>query len=499
MIIKKQKPFQRGAGALLAVSSLPSPYGIGTFGKAAYDFIDFLERSGQRYWQVLPLGPTSYGDSPYQSFSAFAGNPYFIDLDILIDEGLLKKEEVKGILWGEDETNVDYAALYEHRYTILRSAYRRSDLKNNLKYQSFLNEQKDWLHGYAFFMALKDYYEGKSWIEWPEEVRMRKAKVLGILQKELDEEIDFWCFLQYLFFSQWGKVRAYAAKKNIKIIGDMPIYVALDSADVWLHEELFQLDEELMPLRVAGVPPDMFSATGQLWGNPLYDWDRLEAEDFGWWRKRMKLAGSLYDIVRIDHFVGIAHYFSIPSEDKTADKGIWIDGPGEKLIAAFADTMKGQQIIAEDLGKVTDQVIELQQKGGYPGMKLYQMGFDSDGHNPHLPGFYNRDTIVYGGTHDNDTLAGYFSQAKEYIVLFAKEYLNVKTVKEIPAEIIRTAYASSAAAAIFQIQDYLGLGSEARMNTPSTVGGNWKWRLLKGQLTKELEDQLRKYTIIYGR
>lgn len=499
MRIKKQKPLKRGAGTLLAVSSLPSPYGIGSFSKAAYDFVDFLRKSGQRYWQVLPLGPTSFGDSPYQSFSAFAGNPYFIDLDTLIQEGLLTAEEVQHTFWGEEIDQVDYSVLNKNRFPILKKAFLRSRHRNTDEYRDFCVKHSEWLEDYTLFMSIKDSLGGVSWQKWPDELRLRESQALDDARAALSEDTQFWKFCQFYFYRQWERLKDYANRKGILIIGDMPIYVALDSADVWANHKLFQLNDSRMPTRVAGVSPDMFSETGQLWGNPLYDWDEMELSDFSWWRRRMRLYSELYDIIRIDHFIGITHYYSIPAEDDTALNGEWLYGPGEKLIAAISGEIKGTQIIAEDLGPEVPSAIRLRKKAGYPGMKLYQMAFDTDGSNENLPGYYDKDTIVYGGTHDNDTIVGFMAGQKRRVLRFAREYLGVKTNKEILWAMIRTAYASSAAAVIFQMQDYLGLDSSARMNTPSTVGSNWKWRLEDGQITDELENKLKRFSDLYGR
>lgn len=499
MSIKKQSPLERGAGTLLAVSSLPSPYGIGSFGQAALDFLDFLHRSGQKYWQVLPLGSTGYGDSPYQSFSAFAGNPYFIDLDTLISQELISTNEVQDINWGDCDAEVDYALLYKNRFTILRLAFSRSHHRDTAEYRSFCSSQAHWLDEYTLFMALKDRYDGLPWINWPEALRMRDGTATQKARQSLQEEIDFWCFCQYHFYTQWRWIKAHASGLGINIIGDIPIYVALDSSDVWANPEMFQLDDNRLPTRVAGVPPDLFSETGQLWGNPLYDWDAMEQDNFAWWRKRLSFSSEIYDTIRIDHFVGMAHYYSVPAGSDTAIGGQWQPGPGEKLISAISDEPDVGKIIAEDLGIVTPLVTQLRQRAGYPGMRLYQMAFDSDDFNLNLPGFYDRDTVVYGGTHDNETLVGFFLGHERPDLRFAREYLNVGTDEGIPPAIIRTAFASCAGVVIFQMQDYLGLDNTARMNTPSTLGGNWKWRFAQGQISPQLEETLLRYAQLYGR
>lgn len=499
MKIKKQKPMPRGAGVLMPVASLPSPYGIGTFGKDAYAFVDFLQEAGQRYWQVLPLGPTSYGDSPYQSFSAFSGNPYFIDPDSLAEEGLLTGEEPSAYDWGEDPADVDYAKIYENRFKLLRSAFARSDHRKTPAYEEFCLKNDLWLDDYSQYMAVKRSFEGVEWLKWPEDIRLRRQPALDRYLEKLTEEIDFWKFCQYKFFQQWKKLKAYANARNIEIIGDIPIYVALDSADVWIHGDQFQLGEDRRPTKVAGVPPDMFSATGQLWGNPLYDWEKMEKEDFAWWKDRMAFSAKIYDVIRIDHFVGIAHYYSIPAEDTVATDGEWIIGPGEALIAAISGVMGDKRVIAEDLGIVIPQVNTMLRKSGYPGMKIMQFGFDSDSANPYLPCYYEKNTVIYGGTHDNETMAGYFSRQKRSLLRYARAYLNITNNKQIPWALIRAGYASAADTIIFQLQDLMGLGNEARINTPSTLGQNWRWRLLPGQLPKDLAARVHELAALYGR
>lgn len=469
--MKKQKPMRRGAGVLMPVSSLPSPYGIGAFGKAAYDFVDFLHSASMKYWQVLPLGPTSFGDSPYQSFSAFAGNPYFIDLDTLIEEGLLKKTDVESVDWGSDPESVDYGLMYEGRYTVLKAAYSRHKLENTPEYKAFCEEHKSWLPGYCKFM-----------------------------EKKTDYPASFWGFCQYHFFKQWSKLKAYTKSFGIEIIGDIPIYVALDSADVQDNPEMFQLDSKGHPTRVAGVPPDMFSSEGQLWGNPLYDWQRMEKDGFAWWKQRMKHSTKLYDIIRIDHFIGIAHYYSIPAESKTAKTGEWVTGPCEKLLEAINSVMEGKRIIAEDLGAISKTVIRIRDKAGYPSMKPMIYAFKTDGTHEYLPCHFEKNMVIYGGTHDNETLAGYFKSCNRKERQFAREYLHVRNNADITWALIRAGYESSADLAVFQMQDYLELGADARINTPSTLGGrNWRWRMLEGQADKALAKKMNRLCYVYGR
>ena len=492
MQFKKQKQMTRGAGVLMHISSLPSPYGIGTLGKSAHDFVDFLEKSNLKYWQVLPLGHTSYGDSPYSSFSAFAGNPYFIDLDMLIEEGLLVKEEVEKLDFGTDCNFVDYAKLYENRFKLLYSAYKKSDFKTNVNYIKFCEKNLFWLDDYALFMSIKATQQEHSWQEWDEKLKTRDKEALSADKYET----DFWKFIQFKFSEQWGKLKSYANSKGIQIVGDIPIYVALDSADVWANSDEFLLDERLCPTSVAGVPPDIFSKTGQLWGNPIYNYKKMEQDNFRWWRERMKMLSTLYDVIRIDHFVGFVHYYSIPAGEKTSENGVWIEGPGEKILEAICEEIGGKKIIAEDLGNQTKKVRALLSKYGIPGMKLLQFAFDSDNKNKNLPKFYKKNIVVYGGTHDNETLVGFFNHNKQMLE-FAKKYLGTK--EDTIWEIIKSGFKSSANIAIFQIQDYLELDNIARMNTPSTLGGNWIWRSTASILDDKLAEKIKNLVILSNR
>ena len=491
---------ERCAGVLLPVSSLPSRYGIGTLGREAYRFIRFLKCAGQTCWQVLPVGPTSYGDSPYQSFSAFAGNPYFIDLELLMQENLISWEEAERICWGLEETNVDYERLFRSRFSLLHLACRRSNLEKDADFRQFCREQRAWLEDYALFMALKYYFNQREWLQWPQPIKFREAGAVKYYVNLLKDEILFWKFCQYKFFEQWESLKQYANRNGISIIGDIPIYVAMDSADVWVHPELFQLDRDLCPTGVAGVPPDDFSKTGQLWGNPLYRWEAMERDGFSWWRTRMQMSARLYDRIRIDHFIGIVRYFAIPAGEKTAVNGEYKPGPGKKLTDAINESVGRAKIIAEDLGVVIPAVRRLLRQNRYPGMRVLQFAFDGDASNEHLPCHYEKNLVAYGGTHDNETLVGYFcGTAKPKQVQFAKRYLNVKQKKDLPKAILREAYASVANTVIFQAQDILFLPGWARMNFPSTVGGNWRWRLKKGQLTWETAAMLRNLAVTYGR
>ena len=490
----------RAAGILLAISSLPSKYGIGTLGREAYRFVDQLVQAGQKYWQVLPVGPTSFGDSPYQSFSAFAGNPYFIDLDFLIDQGLLEEEEVASCDWGDQPWDIDYEKIYQSRFQILRKAFRNSSHKEDKKYHKFLKQSRYWLEDYALYMALKFYFGGKEWSAWEEDIRMHSKEAVKHYRKLLKKEIDFWKFCQFQFFQQWSKLKKYANKHGVKIIGDIPLYMALDSADVWVHADLFDLDERRRPIHVAGVPPDCFSEDGQLWGNPLYDWKRMEKKKFQWWAKRMESNARLYDVIRIDHFIGIVNYWSIPAGDDTAINGKWMKGPGQKLTKVIKKATKGSGIIAEDLGVVGDNVRALIKKTGWPGMKILLFAFDGDASNEYLPHNYkNSNCIVYGGTHDNETIAGCYKEKSKRETRFLRKYLNAESKEDIPKAMIRAGYASIADTAIFQMQDILELDNAARMNLPSSVGTNWRWRMLPCQFTEKHRKMLRDFCDWYAR
>lgn len=491
---------ERAAGILLPISSLPSKYGIGTLGKEAYRFVDQLKEAGQHYWQVLPVGPTSYGDSPYQSFSAFAGNPYFIDLEFLMKEGLLTQEDVASCDWSLSPDDVDYARIYESRFAVLHKAYRESGFREEKGFKSFCKENKYWLEDYCLYMALKFYYGGKEWSAWEESIRLREKKAVKHYEKLLAEEIDFWRFCQYQFFKQWRALKKYANKRKIKIIGDIPLYMAMDSADVWTHGELFELDERKKPIHVAGVPPDAFSADGQLWGNPLYNWKEMEKRGFDWWYMRMSLNARLYDVIRIDHFIGIVNFWSIPAGSDTAINGKWRKGPGQKLTEVIKKATKGSDIIAEDLGVVGENVRKLIRKTGWPGMKILQFAFDGSSENEYLPhNLKSPNCIIYGGTHDNETLTGYFGGRTKKENKFARQYLDVQEDRELTRAVIRAGYASIANIAIFQMQDILGLDNRARMNLPSTVGTNWRWRMLPGQFTQKHQKELKKLCRLYSR
>lgn len=489
----------RKGGILLPVSSIPSKYGIGTFSQQAYEFVDFLESAGQSFWQILPLGPTGYGDSPYQSFSTFAGNPYYIDLEELIKKGWLKEEECGACDFGSDDGYVDYEKIYLSRFQILKTAYNRSNIKEDKQFEIFKEDNAAWLEDYALYMAVKNSFHGASWIEWDEDIRLRKPEAMKAYKEKFADEIEFYQFQQFLFASQWFALKAYANKKKIRIIGDIPIYVAFDSADTWANPELFQLDESCTPTGVAGCPPDSFSATGQLWGNPLYKWEYHKETGYEWWMERIAYCYRLYDVVRIDHFRGFDEYYFIPYGDTTAEFGHWEKGPGYDIFKVMKEKIGKKPVIAEDLGFLTPSVIRLVKKTGYPGMKILQFAFDSREESDYLPHNYGNNSVVYTGTHDNDTTMGWYHTLNRQDKAFARRYLNIRTTKDVHWEFIRAALSSVADTAIIPIQDYLGLGSEARINIPSTLGNNWKWRLKDGQLDDELAVRIREMTKLYGR
>ncbi len=489
----------RASGILLPVSSIPSAYGIGSFSKEAYEFVDFLEKAGQSYWQILPLGPTGYGDSPYQSFSTFAGNPYYIDFEELIEEGLLTKEQCEECDWGGSEAYVDYEKIYKSRFRVLKEAFDNSRLEDNEGFQAFVAENAFWLSDYSLYMAVKDSYKGKSWSEWDGDIRLRKPEAIEKYAEKLKEEILFYEFQQYLFDTQWRKLKKYANDKGVKIIGDIPIYVALDSADTWANPELFQLDENRRPTGVAGCPPDAFSATGQLWGNPLYKWDYHKETEYAWWIQRISYCYKLYDVVRIDHFRGFDEYYNIPFGDTTAEFGRWERGPGYDLFKVMKKKIGNKPVIAEDLGFLTPTVNQLLKKSGYPGMKVLQFSFDSREESDYLPHNYTANSVVYTGTHDNDTTVGWYQTISRRDRSFARKYLNIKTGRELEWNFIRAALGSVSDTAVIPMQDYLGLGSEARINVPSTLGTNWKWRMTKGQIPEGLAEKIYDLCKLYGR
>ena len=494
----------REAGILLPISSLPSEYGIGCFSQEAYDFVDWLRDAGQTYWQILPLGPTSFGDSPYQSFSTFAGNPYFICLEDLIREGLLTRAECDAAAFGRRSDWIDYKLLYENRYPLLRKAYERSGISHNPEYLRFVEENRWWLSDYALFMALKGYFQGQCWNQWPEDIRLRWGFAMDYYRRELYFEIEFQQFLQFHFFRQWWKLKAYANSRGIRIIGDIPIYVSMDSADAWANPELFQLDETLTPIAVAGCPPDGFSAKGQLWGNPLYRWEHHRQTGYDWWLSRLWYCFRLYDVTRIDHFRGFDAYYSIPYGSEDAVIGHWEKGPGLELFQTMKRHLGEPEIIAEDLGYMTDSVRQLVQDCGFPGMKVLEFAFDardSSSTSDYLPHNYTENCVVYTGTHDNETLVGWFDSILEAERQMAREYLadHLTPKEELYRQFIVLVLRSCARMCIIPLQDYLGLDNRARINKPSTVGSNWRWRVGQEVLTRELQQQILTLTRRYGR
>ena len=494
----------RAAGILLSISSLPSKYGIGCFSKSAYDFVDWLKEAGQTYWQILPLGPTSYGDSPYQSFSTFAGNPYFISLEALIEEDVLTAEECDAADLGKKANDVNYEKLYNHRYPLLRKAYERSNVSENPAYTKFVQENQWWLSDYALFMAVKDRFEGKPWTEWAEDIRLRYPNAMDYYRKELYFDIEFQQYLQFKFYEQWYQLKAYANSKGIKIIGDIPIYVSMDSTDAWAHPELFQLDEKNVPLAVAGCPPDGFSATGQLWGNPLYRWDYHKSTGYSWWLSRLWYCFNLYDVVRIDHFRGFDEYYSIPYGAESAITGHWEKGPGIDLFRCVEQNLGWHEVIAEDLGYMTDSVRQLVRESGFLGMKVLEFAFDSrdsGSASDYLPHNYPENCVAYTGTHDNETITGWFDSISDEERELARNYLCDTTTKKknLYKSFIGLVMRSNAKTCIIPMQDYLGLNNKFRMNQPSTVGTNWRWRVTEEQLSEELKDYILLTTKTFGR
>ena len=495
--------FERSSGILFHPTSLPGKYGIGTLGKEAYAFIDFLKKSRQKLWQIFPLGPTGYGDSPYQSFSSFAGNPYLIDFDLLIEAHLLSEEDLRDVFFGDNEEYIDYGAIYNQKYPLLRKAYENfkssdnHEMKENLEH--FKRENASWLNDYSLYISLKNHFNGLPWNEWAHDIKNREHGAMEHYRNELADDIEYHNFIQFLFFKQWGDVKRYANENGIKIIGDIPIFVAADSSDAWANPEIFLFDEERKPVKVAGVPPDYFSATGQLWGNPLYNWQKLKETNYSWWVERVRANLSTCDIIRIDHFRGFEAYWAVPYGDDTAINGQWELGPGIDLFNAIKSQLGELPIIAEDLGLMTQGVIDLREATGFPGMKILGFAFDSGEENDYLPHTYTKNCVVYTGTHDNDTLIGWFQKAKEEDRQFARDYLNSRSDDEIHWDAIRGAWSSVASMAISPVQDFLGLGSEARINTPGIAAGNWQWRLRHGVLTDELAERIAKLTRVYSR
>ena len=483
----------RESGILMHITSLPGPYGIGTMGKSARDFVDFLCAAGQHCWQILPLSPTGFGNSPYQSCSTFAGNHYLIDLELLVEDGLLKQEELDAVRWFRKADRVDFGLLYENKLNILRKAFVRHGETED--FARFRAANDSWLPDYASFMCLKDTYGGKPWYEWPEDAKLRRS-----FDAVKTEELQFYCFTQYLFFRQWNALREYAHSKGIRIIGDVPIYVPYDSVEVWKEPHLFQIDGGLNPKVVAGCPPDGFTADGQLWGNPIYDWDAMKQDGYRWWISRLEAAGKLYDTVRLDHFRGLESYWAVPYGDTTARNGRWVKGPGMDFIHAVKQALPGLDMIAEDLGYMTEEVKALRSGSGFPGMKVLQFGFDVREPSDYQPHTYTHDTVCYTGTHDNMTMKQWFDSVDENSVAYAAEYMNLSRKEGYVWGCIRTAMASVSDLAIIPMQDVLNLGSSGRMNFPGTLSdSNWTWRAKDGIITADVAARLHKLAQLYGR
>ena len=493
---------KRQSGVLMHISSLPGKYGIGSFGQSAYDFVDFLVRTKQRYWQILPLGTTSYGDSPYQSFSAFAGNTYFIDFDILIEEGLLNEADVKGADFGDDPRKVDYAKIFDARRPIMEKAVARFLQADDLSdYESFVEQNAAWLEVFAEYMAIKEHFDNLAWTEWPDEaIRRREAASLASYREKLADKLTYHRVTQYLFFKQWLRLKAYANEHHIEIVGDMPIYVAADSADVWAQPHFFKTDAVGKPTCVAGCPPDEFSETGQLWGNPIYDWEAMDKDGYAWWIERLRESFKIYDIVRIDHFRGFESYWEVPADSETSASGKWVKGPDYKLFAAVKEALGDLNIIAEDLGFMTDEVIELRERTGFPGMKILQFAFNPDDESIDSPHLAPNNSVMYTGTHDNNTVLGWYKDeiddaTREYMA----QYTNRKEYETVPHAMLRTIFSSVSFMAIATMQDLLELDSAARMNYPSTIGGNWTWRMTAEELNPIVEGELYSLTKTYRR
>ncbi|MBE6947393.1 MAG: 4-alpha-glucanotransferase [Ruminococcaceae bacterium] len=488
----------RESGVLMHITSLPGPYGIGTMGKQAFSFLDFLQEAGQHNWQILPLTPTGFGDSPYQSCSTYAGNHYLIDLPVLVEEGLLKYEEIDALDWGENRERVDFGLQYRNRLAVLRLAFSR--FQQDACFHSFCRDNEGWLPDFALYMALKEKNGGIPWYEWDDGVKLRQPEAIAAAEEELKDQICFFCFVQFQFFKQWSALREYAHGKDVRIIGDVPIYVPYDSVDVWSNPKLFQLNEDMTPTSVAGCPPDAFSEDGQLWGNPLYRWEEMQAEDYRWWIDRLAAAGKLYDVVRLDHFRGFEAYWSVPFGDETARNGQWQKGPGLDFVNAVKKSLPHISIIAEDLGFLTQEVLDLRDESGFPGMKVLEFAFDSREPSAYLPHRYSENSVCYIGTHDNMTMRQWLETAPKDAVAYATEYMALNAQEGMVWGTIRTAMSSVSKLCIIQMQDLLNLGAEGRMNFPGTLSGdNWTWRVTDDYAEGNLPQRLYNVTKLYGR
>ncbi|MDO4621592.1 MAG: 4-alpha-glucanotransferase [Eubacteriales bacterium] len=493
----------RECGILFPVFSLPSRFGIGCFSKEAYEFVDFLKESGQRYWQVLPLGPTGYGDSPYQPLSAFAGNPYFIDLDTLIREGLLKEEEAASAFFGNDQEKVDYGAMYENRKAVLHKAFVRfkESAEEETEYKAFIKKNKYWLEDYALFRAMKHRHQQKSWLEWDEEFRLGDERVMACVAEEESDLIEFYYFMQYEFRKQWDALHEYAAEKGIKIIGDIPFYMSMDSADAWAHPEVFRFDKEMKPESVAGCPPDAFSPVGQLWGNPLYNWAKEKRSGYAWWTQRLAYNLELFDVLRFDHFHGFAEYYEIPYGDENALNGTMKEGPGIAFFRSVRKKLGDFPAIAEDLGVVTPLNSKLLEDSGFPGMNVLQFAFDGSESSWYLPYRHKTNSVVYTGTHDNTTARAWIEGCNDHDRDYVRRYINSVNTDygAFVWDLIREAYRSTADTCIIPLQDFLVKGEEARINTPGTQGANWCWRLQPNFLSGDLARSIYGLAKLYGR
>ena len=487
----------RASGILMPVFSLPGPFGIGTLGSEATAFVDFLAEAKQTYWQILPIGPTGYGDSPYQSFSAFAGNPYFIDFRLLAADGYLTAEELPA---AQPVDTIDYGALYNQRPVLLKKAVDRLLAAPFPAYEAFCAAQSFWLEDYALFMAVKAEQGQAGLADWPDALRCREPEAIAAAKARLADQISYHKAVQFFFYTQWNALKAYANRKGVLLVGDIPIYVSPDSSDLWTHPELFQTDGQMHLTHVAGCPPDAFAADGQLWGNPLYDWPAHKVTDFDWWKQRMKHATSIYDVVRIDHFRGFESYYSIPAGSTTAAGGHWEKGPDRDFIHAMQQTLGGGNIIAEDLGYLTPEVKAMLAESGYPGMKIMQFAFDSRESGNYLPHTYHRNSVVYTGTHDTPTFVQFLNEARLEEASYARRYLRLREEEGLGWGVISGAWASGSYLAIAPLQDVLGLGADARMNTPGTMGDhNWSWRVRSEALNPYVSGKLREITRTYRR
>jgi len=489
----------RASGVLMHIASLPGLYGIGTLGQPARDFVDFLHEAGQTYWQILPVGPTGYGDSPYQSFSSFAGNFLFIDPVLLWEAGYITPAELEAAEYDGDPSRVDYDWLYDNRRTLMEQALPRFRANPPADFAAFCHKHAHWLEDYALFMAIKDAHGGLPLDRWEEDIRTRRRQAMAMWRVKCAEGVAYYTMLQYFFYTQWEDLRAYAAQKGVRMIGDLPIYVAGDSADVWANAHLFALDADGHPKEVAGCPPDAFSDDGQLWGNPVYDWRALRLSGYRFWIRRLEACMTLYDVVRIDHFRAFESYYCIPYGAPDARKGVWRPGPGMTFWRAVRRRLGDVPVIAEDLGFLTPAVHKLLADSGFPGMKVLQFAFSGDPNNDYLPHRYTRNSVVYTGTHDNDTILGWLEEAHPEEAAFARRYLGVEEGGDLRLPLMTAALASVANLCVLTMQDLLGLGTEARTNIPSTIGGNWVWRATADQITPAIATWLQDRTALYGR